>query len=681
MKVINFIFCLATVSFICGCSYLNLETEVGTINDISLETSYSRDDFTSKKAVYYYSQGEKVYLEERKDLVAFKFIDSRAEDDFLSSVSKALELRLLDFSEHFQAPYSTIDNILIFQSIKGDVDSLFFNELRSLEGIEFVSHPFENKGRLIVATDEFVVKVVSSSFVQQLLSIADEYKCTVYQKDLFSRDVFFVRCPKYSAYSTLQLADIFYETGLFYFSSPDFYLPDNYTTDPGYIYQWAWKNTGQHGYSGIDINIESAWNYTEGSEDVIVAILDTGVDSTHPDFVSNLISGYGSAVSSHGTAIAGEIAAIKDNGIGLAGVAPGCKIMSVYRGTTFSSAANGILWARNHGADVINCSWGAQNTTNDCLISEIYDAVTLGRAGKGCVVIAASGNENTSNVSFPACLTNVLSVGALSYDGKRKTSTSPDNDSSWGSNYGSGLNVMAPGTSIFTTGTSNSYFYFSGTSSAAPIVSGIAALIISLYPDLTQDQVRKAIEYSCNSISGYSYSYGYDYPFEPRYNSEVGRGRVNASEAIRIAGQMHRKNVDDTTPGFDVTILNNSFYTIEGIEVNLTGQIGGNEFTLFSETMGNVLSGRIVGYPVFRGPDIPVALIDATVEDIYLEMYAQCPSDNPGGMRIAVQMDNPYPTNFQYFSFGSGDFYELNLPDSTVPDNSRHHLYINILYP
>ena len=492
-----------------GCSYMDM-TEG---REIDVELGSLSLTQKADSTLYYYYQGERIPLAERKDLIAFQFVDKESKDKFLSELSSSSTLKRWNNDEGNNSL-----NILILQSIKGSVAKEEYEEWHRLENVHFLSYPFEKDGHVFVMLDEFSVKVKKASDEQDVRKLAAQYDCEVFQREVFDSDIFFVRCSKWSEMGTIRIANAFYETGLFEFAAPDFFFPDHLLSNDTYFsYQWGLKNTGQYGASGIDINIESAWTHTEGSENIVVAVVDDGVELNHSDLSSNLITGYdavnyvqgGSPINNtfdHGTAVAGVIGAVKDNFIGISGVAPGCKIMPIRENGTFSSLSTAIKWAKEHGADVINCSWGVSPPC-DLLTAEINSAASQGRNGKGCILVFAAGNDNSSTVAYPANLSNTIAVGAYSYDGNRKTPYSPDDEYYWwGSNYGSGLSLIAPGVKIKTTGMTNTYIDKSGTSLAAPHVSGVAALILSEYPYFTREQVTKAILYSCTTPSGYSYT-------------------------------------------------------------------------------------------------------------------------------------------------------------------------------
>lgn len=288
---------------------------------------------------------------------------------------------------------------------------------------------------------------------------------------------------------------------------------------------------------GTDINILPAWDITTGCNSIIVAVVDEGLEINHPDFNNILTTSYDAETGTspsqvhgnHGVAVAGIIGATANNGIGVAGVAPDVKLMSisvelgVAAPLTSLKLSDGINFAWQNGAHVINNSWASDAITSQQLIIDaIDDAVFFGRGGLGAVMVFATGNDNVSGIYFPYGHSDVLAVGAMSMCEERKHSYNPlscDHEAGWGSNYGPGLDVIAPGVLITTTDRQSSAGYnpdikihtdfffgdlvtndygnldytiwFNGTSSAAPQVSGIAALILSVNPGLTQQEVRK----------------------------------------------------------------------------------------------------------------------------------------------------------------------------------------------
>jgi subtilisin family serine protease len=313
------------------------------------------------------------------------------------------------------------------------------------------------------------------------------------------------------------------------------------TNDALEHYQWSLSNNGQRwGTAGMDLKALSAWGKVPATSNVTIAIIDEGVDLTHPDLMGKLVPGYDatghgsfggpSGNEAHGTNCAGIAAALTNNSVGVAGVAANCKIMPVRifydNSTTDVWAADGISWAASHGADVLSNSWGG-GTPSTLITNAIINAKTTGRGGKGCVVCFSSGNDNGA-VSYPANLGYVISVGAISPTGERKSPNSSDGEYWWGSNYGSELAIVAPGTLCYSTdiaGTagywSGDYFpNFNGTSAACPHVAGVAGLVLSRNAGMTAARVEKALLNSATDLN----IVGWD--------PETGYGLVNAYGAV-----------------------------------------------------------------------------------------------------------------------------------------------------
>jgi len=277
--------------------------------------------------------------------------------------------------------------------------------------------------------------------------------------------------------------------------------------------QWYLKNRGtiEGSIEGADVKATFAWDYTKGSEDVIVAVVDTGVDYEHPDLKNKVIKGYDFVNidsdpmddNGHGTMVAGIIGAETNNGEGIAGVCWNCRVLAVKvlndEGLGYYSwIADGIQYAVEQGARVVNLSLGG--STPSFILEDALSYATNNNA----IVVAAAGNES-SQLLYPAAYSpKCISVGATDYSDLR----------AYFSNFGPNLDIAAPGVEILSTFPGNNYAIGDGTSFAAPIVSGAVGLLISLKPNLTPDQIRKAIIYTAddvnsNSLPGFDYYLGY----------------------------------------------------------------------------------------------------------------------------------------------------------------------------
>lgn len=241
------------------------------------------------------------------------------------------------------------------------------------------------------------------------------------------------------------------------------YIADTIPSDPHWNLQ----------YGLINIRAPQGWDLSTGSQSVTIAILDSGVDLGHLDLAGKLVPGYDFVNNDaspqddngHGTHVAGIAAAASNNAVGIAGVSWGARIMpvkvlNVAGNGTFANVAAGIIWATDHGAQVINLSLGGNNPSQILL-----DAIDYA-ASRGVVLVAATGNAGSNFVLYPARYPQVIAVGA----------TNSSNAHAGFSNYGPEVDLAAPGESIYST-LVGGYGYSSGTSMSAPFVSGLAAIL------------------------------------------------------------------------------------------------------------------------------------------------------------------------------------------------------------
>ncbi|RXZ77145.1 peptidase S8 [Paenibacillaceae bacterium] len=256
------------------------------------------------------------------------------------------------------------------------------------------------------------------------------------------------------------------------------------------------------------IETERGWNVSKGSGDVIVAVLDTGVQLDHPDLQGKTVEGINIVNKTappdddvgHGTHVAGIISATVNNGEGVAGLSWFNNIMPVKvlddsgAGTTYS-VAEGIIWATDNGAKVINLSLG-----NYASAQFLHDAIRYAY-DNDVVIVAASGNDNTERPGYPAAYPEVFAVAATDANGRRASF----------SNYGDYIDVAAPGASIASTYPGGQYAALSGTSMASPHVSALAALLRSANPALTNTEVMDIMRSTAMDLGtrGKDIYYGY----------------------------------------------------------------------------------------------------------------------------------------------------------------------------
>lgn len=282
---------------------------------------------------------------------------------------------------------------------------------------------------------------------------------------------------------------------------------------------------------------EGAWAYTRGSHETIIAVIDTGLLLNHPEFAGRVVPGYDfvnndsdpSDDNGHGTHTAGIIAAGIDNEIGVAGVCPQCRIMPVKvlnqnNAGTWAGVANGLIYAADHQARVINLSLGA------VVSSKTLESAISYAQEKGVLIVAAAGNMGIERNFFPAALDGVLAVSATD-----------NQDQRWNlSNYGDYIDVAAPGYAIYSTYNDLSnyyggYTYMSGTSMASPYVAGLAGLLFSQKPTRTALEVSHLITASADKFT--------DQAHDPYF----GYGRINIERALAIEADTQWSVVEDDT--------------------------------------------------------------------------------------------------------------------------------------
>jgi subtilisin family serine protease len=306
------------------------------------------------------------------------------------------------------------------------------------------------------------------------------------------------------------------------------YIPN----DPMFSQQWALNHVNDH-----DMNAPEAWTITTGDPGIVTIVLDSGIDQNHNDINqipgqtftgSGTAGGPGGQCDNHGTAVAGCVAATIDNGIGLVGIAPTTIVRSgkIFNETFFwffctpflesqdSWTVNGINWAANSGARVTNSSWGGGTASS--VISTAFNNTR----NQGVIHFAAAGNDGSSTISYPASLGTVNAVAATNISGAKASF----------STFGPGLFISAPGENILTTDRMGTAGYsngnttvIDGTSFASPYAAGVAALVLSVNPDLSPSEVETILAATAKDRG------------TPGYNTTFGWGIVDAHAAALAA--------------------------------------------------------------------------------------------------------------------------------------------------
>ena len=315
------------------------------------------------------------------------------------------------------------------------------------------------------------------------------------------------------------------------FAEPNFhdYRAHGFPDDPHYQNgdQWGLYNYGQNGGTNrADIHAPETWQITTGSN-VLIGVIDNGVDAGHEDLAgkvggdAGVYGGNQNWAFGHGTHVSGIAAAIGNNTKGIAGVNWAATINSqrIENGSD-QDFYNGIMDAVNAGSKILNNSWGGSSysTTIRMAFANAYKS--------NVVAVASMGNDNTSNISYPAGYgQGIISVGATTRNDVRWVWNSYQ-----GSNYGNHIDVVAPGDQIWSSiPYTNQYDSWTGTSMAAPFVSGISSLMLSVNPNLYNDDIEHIIQLSADKVRTDLYTYDLN-----GWNVEMGYGRVNAYNALNF---------------------------------------------------------------------------------------------------------------------------------------------------
>lgn len=376
-------------------------------------------------------------------------------------------------------------------------------------------------------------------------------------------------------------------------------LPD----DEFFKWQWGHQNTANAkrynpsindinaresiGIRGIDANIFRAWTTTRGSSLITVAIVDSGLDPNHPDIdYSRVLIGRNFSNNStntsddvgHGTHVTGIIAATPFNGRGIAGIDEFCNILPLKYDFLDPNATNQVTQAIRYAVDnpnkanIISMSFGGHPISTATY--NIEREAVIHAIENGALLLAATGNDDDNEIDYPARFEDVVGVGALSPCNTRKSRNplSCDNDTrrdgdprGWGSNYGEGLDIMAPGVllpTIDVVGQQNGFSRFSdiylsdsegnylldgfGTSLATPYASGVASLIWAANPSLKNYQVRHILNTTAVSLG----------------TTDTGNGRINAAAAVQMAKNFNA-NTEYLLPDLKVEVLSNVPSTVD----------------------------------------------------------------------------------------------------------------------
>jgi subtilisin family serine protease len=469
---------------------------------------------------FYYYKGQKIPLIINEKMVCLSIpkVCEKTSERVLSN-AKTIKRISDEYFDIFVIPQSDFEMLKSIDSWKEDAKSILQTLCYSTKD--------ENE---VYSTPYLNLRLKKEEDIDLLKLYAEKYGLKIVKQDPLMPLWYILSITKDCNINIVECAKRLWESGEFAASVPDLSSDDLIcSNDPMFNQQWGLYNSN---YTGIDISVISAWNYSTG-KNVKIAILDKGVELSHIDLASNISSlSYDTETNSspsqiygdHGTHCAGIAAAIKDNNIQIAGVAPEATIVSIsnkLKAETNSELklADGIIWAYQHGIDIISNSWHTSEY-HSAIDEAIHDAFTYGRNGKGCVIVFASGNKSNNYVNYPAnCNDTILAVGSINNIGVRATT----------SNYGTALDLVAPGVNILSTLPNDSVGYKSGTSMACPHVAGVAALILERNSELTVSQVNSLICSNAKKLSGINFNVTKPYGL---WNNEYGYGLLDAYSSV-----------------------------------------------------------------------------------------------------------------------------------------------------
>jgi len=504
-----------------------------------------------------------------------------AQNDRDAIISVQRDLNLFDENQiKYVGGYGSRGFWIIERKQSTSQNQALIGRLSSREKIHYVAPLFSRNGEIETIIPEIVIRATDGTKTVELRQICQMLNLEIKRKMMFTEQEYLVDVLGDNADSVFaalfelnQIESVEWaapnviaqrnrpeapiskinnsEGNIYLYNAPLNFSSTGFIPDDEYFpMQWHLNNTGQFGgKTGADINALSAWEITTGDPNIVVCVHDTGVDLDHPDLVKNLVPGYDSYDNdyvpepvlnyedAHGTACAGLVAAQGNNSIGVVGVAWNCKVMPIRDGTYYSTnlagAAEGFRWAAANGADVVSYStaWSNHPIIHSAIV-DITKPGGIGRNGKGCVVFAAAGNRGKS-VQYPAAHPEVIAVGATDPNDKRFSY----------SNFGPNLDIVTPSgewnnhiivpqwtTDIVGSGGYNrdntdpsilDYTDAMGlTSGACPLAAGVAALILSVEPELTNEEVR---HFLCRSAKDLG---------EPGRDDYYGWGRVDARAAL-----------------------------------------------------------------------------------------------------------------------------------------------------
>ena len=511
-----------------------------------------------KKEKYFYSGGKKVSIQVVTDRIAIRWRKA-VDKTMLKSLVGQYE-RLDDTKEIVEFPDQRITIIPLRKALTRQNLSSFMLQLSSDALVEQVGTVIlvNSSNAPMVMTNRLVLQFKKDIANGKMREVLEKYELETVRVSKQRPGRMVLQLKEGSGGNVLDIANRLYESGLVKFAHPDFYaktvkrtLPNQpvIPNDTLFNDQWHLNNIGQGGGSvDADVDAPEAWDFVDGSSNVVIAVLDDGIQWNHPDLQTNVVAGSRDFTANppdndpspgnsdnHGTAVAGVAVAQGNNNLGVSGSCPDCGLMPIRMlGGSIADHADAFDHAVAQGAWIITNSWGYDIGTpvTDDIEHAIDDAALLGRNNLGTIVLFAMTNQNVDNCVLPtpdiSAMDNVIAV-----------SRSTNQDLLGNAGFGDCMDLIAPtrgGTLGITTTdrTGNDgyvigdyYDNFGGTSSATPLVAGIAGLLLDLNLQLTRQQVQDILEQTADKIDANNANYD-----ESGFSTTHGWGRVNAHRAI-----------------------------------------------------------------------------------------------------------------------------------------------------
>ncbi|MBT5737207.1 MAG: PKD domain-containing protein [Planctomycetes bacterium] len=576
---------------------------------------------TGQKWSYPYGEG-RASLVQVEGIIAVKMIDG-LEDELASLRAELRSIRGVGkVSEKNLQEYPGLWYLPLEKRVDARMQQQILAQLASATVVEFAGPVLGYQEAVMIPRPEVIVTFDGSADDEEIRNVIRQSGLR-FLKEFPAIDPTYMLGFEGPTSIGFEIADALTELEEVWVAEPNFIhdLPEMATpNDPLFPDQWDMQNTGQTGGTiGADMKAAAAWDISTGSSSIVVAVIDEGVDVNHADLQANMVAGYdavtadptpggipGNANSTdgHGTCCAGIIAAVGNNGIGVAGVTWNSKIMPVRIGfgnywTQTDWLVDGLTWPVDHGADVLSNSWGG-GSASSAIQNAIAYGNTNGRGGLGCPVFFASGNDNSA-VSYPALYPESIAVGASSPCDERKSPSSCDGETWWGSNYGSSLDFVAPGPLTTTVDISGSGGYsstdytssFNGTSSATPHAAGAGALLLAVAPGLTHDQVRTYMRQTADDQVGP--------PSEDTagFDNYMGYGRINCETLLlTVASSVAAPtNLSCSSSGADALLSWTNGESYSQVQVSRGGSViatlsgSATSYTDSSAGVGNVSYG------------------------------------------------------------------------------------------